>query len=125
MIIGVGVDLVSVSKFESNLESAEFLRKVFTPAEIEACQDYTDATERFAGKFAVKEAVMKSLGAGIQQGVWFNQIEVLNMDTGQPFVTLDGKAADLIQEKMVDKIHASLSHTGGICVACVILEREY
>jgi len=84
MILGVGIDLVSISKLEKSLLSETFKRKVFTEVEIAMCEHVVNSAQRYAGKFAAKEAFMKAIGKGIRQEVWFSQIEVLNQDTGAP-----------------------------------------
>ena len=92
MIIGIGVDLVSIEKIAESIKSEAFRRKVFTSAEIESCESIANATERYAGKFAAKEAFMKAIGKGIRQEVWFTQIEVLNHGTGAPYIQVSGEA---------------------------------
>ena len=76
MLLGLGIDLISISKIAESVQSEAFKRKVFTPAEIESCESVANSAERYAGKFAAKEAFMKAIGKGIRQEVWFSQIEV-------------------------------------------------
>ena len=122
MIVGLGLDVVEVKQIADNLNNETYRRKVFTPAEVADCQGIAAASERFAGKFAAKEACMKALGKGIQQGVWFTDIEVLHQDSGQPALTTTRTAHDRLQELAVTRIHVSLSHTAGFAVAVVVLE---
>ncbi|MBT3322670.1 MAG: holo-ACP synthase [Anaerolineae bacterium] len=122
MILGVGVDLVSIEKIISNLKRDAFRRKVFTPAEIESCNAISKSAESYAGKFAAKEAFMKAIGKGIRQEVWFTQIEVLNHETGAPYIQVNGEAARIFSVLGAEKIFLSISHTDGMAVAMVVLE---
>ncbi len=123
MIAGLGIDLVDVGRMARNIRSEAFLHKVFTANEVADCRSFRNAAERFAGKLAAKEALMKALGQGIRQGVWFLQIEVLNRESGEPYVLLRGEAEKILDELQVECIHLSISHTHGVAAAVVILER--
>ncbi|MBT3313075.1 MAG: holo-ACP synthase [Anaerolineae bacterium] len=121
MIIGIGVDLVSIEKIAESIKSEAFRRKVFTSAEIESCESIANATERYAGKFAAKEAFMKAIGKGIRQEVWFTQIEVLNHGTGAPYIQVSGEAEKTSLLLGVEKMHISISHAEGMAVAMIVL----
>jgi len=123
MIIGIGVDLVSIERLAESLEAEAFKRKVFLPGEIADCEQFSNAAERYAGKFAAKEALMKALGAGIRQAVGFQQIEVLTLESGAPEILVSGKAADLLAAMGAQHIHVSISHTAGMAVAIIVLEK--
>ncbi len=122
MIIGLGMDLVEIADFEKNVRSEAFLRKVFSEVEIQECRSTANSTERFAGRFAAKEACMKALGHGIRQEVWFTQIEVLNDANGAPHVQVSGEAASVMNTKGAKRIHVSITHTKVAAGAVVILE---
>lgn len=122
MIVGIGIDLVDITRLEEKLSSAAFKRKVFTEAEIDDCESHTNSPERFAGKFAAKEALMKAIGKGIRQAVGFTQIEVLNNEAGAPVITTSRKARETLADLGATQIHVSISHTGGMAVAMVVLE---
>jgi len=122
MILGVGIDIVHVKKVEIGLLDDAFRRKVFTPAELEIVEQYKSQAEHLAGKYAAKEAFMKAIGAGIRQEVWFTQIEVLNDESGRPQVYVNGEAEKRLREIKAETIHVSISHSGGVAVAVVILE---
>ena len=122
MIIGIGVDIVSIHDMEQSLQEASFLQKAFTPAEVESVQQYRSQTEHLVGKFAAKEAFMKSIGAGIRQGVWFTQIEVLNDEPGKPYIQTSGEAQKRYEASGAKQVHISISHSAGVAVAVVILE---
>jgi holo-[acyl-carrier protein] synthase len=123
MITGIGIDLIAVKKIAKSIQSEAYLRKVFTQAEIEECRLVTNSAERFAGKFAAKEAFMKAIGKGIRQGVWFTQIEVLNEASGAPYVRVNGEVEISITMLDVKKIHVSITHTKNTAAAVVILEQ--
>lgn len=123
MIIGIGIDLVPVAKIAGSIGSEAFQRKVFTPNEISSCEAGINAPEHYAGKFAAKEAFMKAIGYGIRQEVWFTQIEVLNHETGAPYIQVNGQALRIFQESGAERVLVSISHTHDHAVAMVILEK--
>lgn len=122
MILGMDVDLVSISKIAESVKSESFRRKVFTHSEIEICESFTNSAEHYAGKFAAKEAFMKAIGKGIRQEVWFTQVELLNGEAGAPYVQVSGEAEKTLSSLGVESVHISISHTGETAVAVVILE---
>lgn len=122
MIKGVGIDIVDVARMEERIRRHSFIDRVFTRPEIEGCQDVNRSAECFAGKFAVKEAFMKAIGAGIRQGLWFKDVEVINDPNGAPHIETSGKASELRQELEVESIHISICHSGGLAIGLVILE---
>lgn len=81
-IVGIGIDLVNVTRFRQRLESRSFLARVFTEVELAEANKRSDRAPALAIKFAHKEAVMKCLGAGLRQGVWFSQIDVMGEGAG-------------------------------------------
>jgi holo-[acyl-carrier protein] synthase len=123
MIVGLGIDLTSIEKIAASLQSEAFRRKVFSADEIAACEALANPAEHFAGKFAAKEALMKAIGKGIRQEVWFSQIEVLNDPAGAPYLRLNGEAGQTVQTLGATCIHVSITHAGGLAVAVVILDR--
>ncbi len=123
MIIGIGIDLIEVEKIEKSVQSATYLRKVFTEHEIADCISVPNGAERFAGKFAAKEAFMKAIGRGIRQQIWFSQIEILNNESGQPYIQVKGKAGQSLISLDIQNIHVSITHTKRYAAATVILEK--
>ena len=124
MIVGIGVDEVEVARMAAVLErTPTFRRRSFTDAEI----DYADrvpglAAERFAVRFAAKEAVLKAMGLGVGACKW-REIEVArDADTQQPRIELHGGAAALAKERGIERWHLSLSHTDVRATAFVIAE---
>ena len=124
MIVGVGIDIQDIAKIARSIESASFVQKNFTVQEATLCMVTRFPDQHFAGKFAAKEAFMKAVGAGIRQGVWFKDIEVLNRETGAPYLQLYGEAQKLAATIGITSIHLSISHSAGVAVGVVILEKE-
>jgi len=122
MILGIGIDLTEIKKIEESIQSEAFVRRVFTTVEMQSVEQYRNKAEHLAGKFATKEAFMKAIGAGIRQEVWFTQIEVLNDELGKPQVQVRGEAGKRLGVLGAKQIHVSISHSGGMAVALVILE---
>lgn len=120
-VVGVGVDLVEVDRIRRLLERypERFSRRTFTEAEAAYCQRSVHAAERFAARFAAKEAVMKALGTGWSQGVTFRDIEVVRAPSGAPGIRLAGAAERLARDQGVGAIHVSLSHTAVQAIAMV------
>jgi len=132
VILGLGVDVVSITRFRELLaDSASlFAHATFTHAERAYAQQAVsgDAAQHLAVRFAAKEAYIKALGhAGLprQSGAtWSMQdIEVVRDSQGRPGIMVQGSMADFTQEVGVDKIWLSLSHDGDTAMATVILER--
>lgn len=123
MIIGIGIDLMEVEKIEKDIQSQTYLRKIFTEAEIMECESVANSAERFAGRFAAKEAFMKAIGKGIRQQVWFSQIEILNHENGQPYIQVKNEAERSLIALAVQNVHVSITHTKSYAAAIVILEK--
>lgn len=123
MITGIGIDLMEVERIEKDIQSDVYLSKVFSAAEIKECKSVIRSAERFAGRFAAKEAFMKAIGKGIRQQVWFSQIEVLNNEDGQPYVQVNGEAQSWLGAMEIKKVYVSITHTRQYAAAVVILEK--
>ena len=125
MIIGIGIDIADQIRIREGIEKYgdKFLQTIFTESEIAICKRYRFPIEHYAGKFAVKEAMMKAIGTGLRQQVTFKDIEVLNHETGAPYITTHGATAKIVERLEATHIHVSLSHTANIAVAVVILEK--
>ena len=72
MIHGTGVDIIEISRIKKSMDryAGKFEEKIFTPQEIEYCRSQANPCKHFAGRFAAKEAVLKSLGTGMAQGIF-------------------------------------------------------
>ena len=123
MIIGLGIDIVDLSEFRDRLNN-DLIAELFLPAEIEYCRSQAHSWENFAGRFAAKEAAFKALGAGLEQGLRFNQIEILRAETGAVSLEFHGRAAEVAAELNVRKSFVSISHSRSNAIAVVIAEGE-
>jgi holo-[acyl-carrier protein] synthase len=122
-VIGVGTDLCSVSRMRVALARTPSLAdRVFTREEREYCERRRDPAERFAARFAAKEAVLKAMGAGLG-ACSLREIEVLRADAGAPSVALHGAAARLADSRGVQQLHLALSHDRDTAIAVVIALR--
>ncbi len=121
MIIGIGLDLIEVERVKKAMQTDLFFTRNFTADEIAMFELRKRNAEVVAGNFAAKEAVLKCLGNGLFD-MPLRDIEVLRKDTGEPYVTLHGKAKLLSQELNVDKIHISITHIAEHAAAQAIAE---
>ena len=125
MIFGIGTDLIEVKRLEAlAARGSEYLQKIFTPAEMDYCENHGRKAEHYAARFAAKEAFLKALGTGLRDGLSFCEIEILNDDQGKPFIQLYGKAKDRARSQNISHISISLSHIKEIALAIVILEKQ-
>ena len=124
MIIGAGVDIAEVPRLERAIAryGARFLERVFTPLEIEYCDRHKNRFERYAARFAAKEAGMKALGVGWRGGIRWRDLEVVNLRDGKPTLRLHGEAARIAEKHKVRNVSLSLTHTQRQALAQVILE---
>lgn len=124
MIVGTGIDLAEVPRIAASIErfGERFLRRVFTEAEIRYCESKANKAERYAARFAAKEAGMKAIGTGMRGGVTWHDVEVTREPGGRPGITFHGKAAAFAQKLGVKQIALSLTHTKDHAIAQVILE---
>ncbi len=124
MIVGLGVDLVEVRRIAGAIErhGTSFLRRIFTPREIAYCESHRAKFERYAGRFAAKEAAMKALGTGWRRGVRFVDIEVVRESSGRPVLQLSGVARQIAEQMGVRHITISITHNHDTALAQVIFE---
>ena len=120
MIVGIGNDLVDLDRFRRVLERrAGLVEKLFTESEREYALRRTDPTERFAVRFAAKEAVLKAMGVGIGAVDW-HDIEVRRDEDGQPSVALSGRASTLANQLGIEGWRLTLSHSAIVAQAVVV-----
>lgn len=124
MIIGTGIDIVEVPRVAQAIErfGERFLHRVYTSSEIKYCQSKRNATERFAARFAAKEAALKAIGTGLRRGVGWKDVEVQREPGGRPTISFSGAAAAHAVALGMKRVSLSLSHTAEIATAQVILE---
>ena len=119
-ITGVGVDIVEVNRIEDAIKrfGDRFLKKIYTDAEIKYCNTGKAASQHFAGKFAAKEAVYKTLG--IDCVVKWTEIEIRNLEQGRPHIVLHGRVKKIAKEKNISNILVSISHIKTRAVASAV-----
>jgi holo-[acyl-carrier protein] synthase len=124
LIVGTGVDLAEVARIRASVEryGARFVQRVFTAKEIAYVERKANKYERFAARFAAKEAGMKALGTGWSRGVTWKDFEVANLPSGRPTLVLHGVAAGIATELGVKTVQLSLTHTSELALAWVLLE---
>ena len=121
-VICHGIDLVDCERIEKlrHQHGERFLNRVFTRRELQYCQSHRYQDERLGGRFAVKEAVMKMLGTGWQNGIAWTDIETVNDAAGKPTVNLTGHIGRVAGEMGIDQISVSITHTSKLAVASAI-----
>ena len=121
MILGLGLDVVSVERLERILDGPlgqRFQQRVFTEKEQEYCQSRVTSLLHFAGRFAAKEAFAKALG--IPTGLAWTDVEVAS--GGAPHFDLSPHGQEVLAERKVSRVHLTLSHDGGLAAAVVVME---
>ena len=128
MILGIGTDLCDIRRIEKSLErfGDRFLYRLFSESErLKALQRQNPATS-LAQSFAAKEACAKALGTGFREGVFWRDIVVKNLETGQPFMKITGGALERMQKLtprgMVAASYLSQSDEYPMAHAIVIIE---
>ncbi|MCE0456674.1 holo-ACP synthase [Curtobacterium flaccumfaciens] len=120
MIIGIGVDVVDLERFERVLERTPAMRaRLFTPSE-QVRDGEPRPNASLAARFAAKEALIKAFGSSA--GLSWQDLEVVSDDQRNPSLTLHKGARQVADARGVTSVHLSLSHDGGIATAFVVLE---
>ena len=124
MIVGLGVDMEEISRVGEAIgrHGRHFLERIFTAAEIAYCERHRDRVERYAGRYAAKEAAMKALGTGWSKGVRWIDIEVTRAPGSRPTIILHGAARERAERMGMRQISLSITHTGNLAFAEVIFE---
>ena len=124
MILGIGIDMEDVERMRLVIDrhGQRFLEKVYTAREIAYVEDKANRYERYAARFAAKEAAMKALGTGWNQGVHWKDLEIVNSAEGCPTLRLAGGALSRAMQMGYRRVHVSMSHTRRTAIAQVILE---
>jgi len=124
MIVGTGIDIAEVHRIAEAIErfGARFLHRVFTEGERRYCDSKANRVERYAARFAAKEAAMKALGTGWSRGVRWRDIEVCRQPGGRPTISFHGQAGEVASKLGAVHVALSLSHTAEQAIAQVILE---
>src|SRR6202050_1942177 len=124
MIVGTGIDIAEVPRIRQSIArfGNRFLKRIYTEGEIRYCDSKANRVERYAARFAAKEAAMKALGTGWSHGVRWRDLEVKRQPGGRPTLAFHGKAAEFAAKLGAKHVALSLSHTAEQAIAQVILE---
>ncbi|MAY51122.1 MAG: holo-ACP synthase [Microbacterium sp.] len=115
MIVGIGVDLVEIARFERTIaRTPRLLGRLFSPAE-QALKPRS-----LAARYAAKEALIKALGGS--DGVHWTDIEVTREQSGRPWFALSGSTAAVVADRGIETLHLSMSHDAGFAVAYVVAD---
>ncbi|MDP6538415.1 MAG: holo-ACP synthase [Planctomycetota bacterium] len=123
-IVSIGTDLVAVDRVSEAIErrGERFLRRVFTDGERAFCEAKARPATHYAGRFAVKEAVMKALGTGWTGGVRWAEIEVVRPGNEAPTLVLHGETARIAEELGIARVWISISHDRDLALAMAVAE---
>lgn len=124
MIIGLGIDLIEVSRIEAAWQKfgERFINRVLLPSEIAYCLSHRHPGPYIAARFAAKEAASKAFGTGIGALLSWHDLEVARKSSGEPFLIFQGKAGELFKKRAGRTVHLTITHTSAHAVAAVILE---
>jgi holo-[acyl-carrier protein] synthase len=125
LILGIGTDLFDVERMKNRLEKQpSFIDGIFTENEIKYCNQFKNKSQRFAARYAAKEALLKALGTGWRDGITFKDINIINDNLGKPSIVLTGIAKQIADKLKVTSIHLSMSHTETLANAFVIINNH-
>ncbi len=124
MIVGLGLDIAEIDRITAAItrHGAAILERLYTPTEVAYCESHKNKFERYAARFAAKEAAMKALGTGWTRGVRWRDIEVANAPGGKPTLRLQGVAREFAEKLGVKNISLTITHGGNLALAQVIFE---
>ncbi len=117
MIVGIGVDVVDIARFERTVErTPRLLERMFGPTERAL------PLRSLAARYAAREALIKALGGS--DGLRFNEVEITPEASGRPWFTLTGSTAASVAERGITTLHLSMSHDAGLATAFVVAEAD-
>lgn len=115
MVVGIGVDLVNITRFEEHVaKTPKLLERLFNASELDA------PIKTIAGRFAAKEALIKALGGS--DGVAWHEVEITKNSEGKPEINTLGETSKTLTAAGISKLHLSISHDAGMAVAMVVAE---
>ena len=121
MVLGIGVDIVKVQRFNSWIQNRKLVERFFSAEEVKILDSKVGVAQSLAARFAAKEAFGKALGTGIFC-ITLKNIQVTNNHNGKPFMTLYGDALDAFKKTGASQIHLSLTHESDNAIAMVVIE---
>jgi holo-[acyl-carrier protein] synthase len=121
-IVAHGIDLVDFPRIEEmiNRHGDRFINRVYTAAEQNYADKNKNRVEKYAGRFAAKEAILKLIGTGWRGKIAWTDIEVINNSSGQPQVTLDGEVKKIADKLGISQISISITHTANFAIASAV-----
>ena len=123
-IVSIGMDLMQIDRIEDVIarRGERFLQRVFTRGERDYCERRARPATHYAGRYAVKESVMKVLGTGWARGVRWIDIEVQRAPGAAPEALLHGASAEIARGRGIDRVLITITHDAGIAAAVAIGE---
>lgn len=123
MIYGIGIDIIKIERMKLAVSrwNRKFLNRIFTENEILYAYEKKDPYLSLSVRFAAKEALIKAVGSAVP--VSLKEIEILNQETGRPFINVTGRLRTFFENNTIRCTHVSLSHEREYGVACVVLEQ--
>ncbi|MBC7725013.1 MAG: holo-ACP synthase [Burkholderiaceae bacterium] len=119
MIVGIGVDVVDLARFErAASRTPKLLPRLFAPSELHG--DRTPSLRSLAGRFGAKEALIKAIGDSA--GVRWHDMRIVSDDLGNPSFDLGGAVAETVRARGISSVHVSISHDAGVAIAFVVAE---
>lgn len=124
MILGVGIDIIEVSRIQLSYErfGERFAKRILRPSEMEYCLSHKFPAPHLAARFAAKEAISKAFGTGIGSQLGWLDMEIRREDSGRPFAVLHDGGLTLMSQRGATSLQISLSHTQNYATAVAILE---
>ena len=121
-IVAHGIDLVDCPRIEEMMKrhGERFIKRVFTAAEQAYAEANKNTTEKLAGRFAAKEAILKLMGTGWRGKIAWTDVEITNNSAGQPEVTLDGEVREIAKRLGIKHISVSITHTANFAIASAV-----
>jgi len=122
-VLGIGIDIVETERIEQSLQKFgdRFLKRVYHPGEIAYAKSMKFPALHFAARFAAKEAISKAFGTGIGKQLGWADMEIRRKESGEPYVILHGKGAELAKKRGVSQVLVSLSHCKAYSAANAVL----
>ena len=124
MILGTGIDLIEVARIAASYEKfgERFVNRVLLPEEIAYSLSHKNPAPFLAARFAAKEAISKAFGTGIGAQLGWQDMEIRHKESGEPFVVMHGKGAELFATRGAQRLHVSITHTENYAAAMAVLE---
>jgi holo-[acyl-carrier protein] synthase len=121
----MGLDIVEVRRISRALQGGdEMANRVFTENELEYCRARKNQFQHFAGRFAAKEAALKALGTGWQEGIRWKDVEVVPGELGKPLLNFHGRAKEIFEASGAKDAHVTITHASEYAVAAVVIDAD-